>query len=453
MTALQPTGPLAVGPVRRGFRGITKVTALITIAGVAAIGQDAGWWGKETLSCQAPGAETTASDARFVTAATVGERQGQWLRRLTGPPPSQKDMNAVADKAAEAVVVYALSLRDAARDREQSERVRKYNAKRKVAKERQLAQRISLCSPCPQYQPDGQVLTVAARELTAEQAGHAATIKAVGARMGVPAQGQVVAVAAALQESGLRNLPYGDRDSVGLFQQRAGWGTVAQRMRPQTAATGFYRALLKVPGWQSMTVTQAAQAVQRSAYPGAYAKWEAQARAIVGTGAVVQAASAVPVGADSFTCTAAPGGASVDNAAWKATHENGRIPATELAHPASAPTHLFRPDAAEAFDRLNAAYRARFGVSITVTDSYRDYAGQVRAKATKGHLAAEPGTSNHGWGIAADLAGGLQSYGTAPYAWMRANAPRFGWDNPTWARPGGSKNEPWHWEFVGGTAA
>jgi D-alanyl-D-alanine carboxypeptidase len=150
-----------------------------------------------------------------------------------------------------------------------------------------------------------------------------------------------------------------------------------------------------------------------------------------------------PVGADSYTCTLAPStyrtGAGV---AWGG-YQNGQVPLTALAHPAQAPTAWFRPDAAAAFDRLSTAYAARFGHALRVTDSYRDYAHQVSTKAEKGYLAAKPGTSNHGWGLAADLA-----IGTADYEWLRASAPRFGWDNPTWARPGGSKPERWHWEFT-----
>jgi LAS superfamily LD-carboxypeptidase LdcB len=64
-------------------------------------------------------------------------------------------------------------------------------------------------------------------------------------------------------------------------------------------------------------------------------------------------------------------------------------------------------------------------------------------------LAAVPGTSNHGWALAVDLCGGIQSFGTAEYAWMVANAPAFGWSNPPWARPGQGREEPWHWEFTG----
>jgi hypothetical protein len=114
--------------------------------------------------------------------------------------------------------------------------------------------------------PDDQV------KLSAGQAANAATIAAVGIRRGVPKQAIVVALATAWQESDLENLSGGDRDSIGLFQQRPsqGWGTAEQIADPRYAAGRFYSALLKVKGWQEMRVTDAAQAVQRSAYPEAY---------------------------------------------------------------------------------------------------------------------------------------------------------------------------------------
>jgi cell wall-associated NlpC family hydrolase len=115
-----------------------------------------------------------------------------------------------------------------------------------------------------------------------EQIPNAETIQATGVAMKVPARGQIVALATALQESGLRNLDYGDRDSLGLFQQRPsqGWGTAAEVRDPVHASTKFYEGLLKVSGWQSMTVAQAAQAVQKSGFPDAYAKWEPLATAL-----------------------------------------------------------------------------------------------------------------------------------------------------------------------------
>ena len=127
--------------------------------------------------------------------------------------------------------------------------------------------------------------------LTSEMAANARIIVSVGRSLGVPHYGLVVGLAAAAQESGLRNLTYGDRDSIGIFQQRpsTGWGTLAQILEPTYSARLFFggpknpnaantRGLLDIPGWQSKSVTDAAQAVQLSGFPTAYAKWETSAR-------------------------------------------------------------------------------------------------------------------------------------------------------------------------------
>jgi len=134
------------------------------------------------------------------------------------------------------------------------------------------------------------VLPSSGPSLSAEQRGNAATIVAVGRSLGVSDHGIVIALAAALQESSLRNLPHGDRDSVGLFQQRPsqGWGSAAALQDPATAAKLFFtgnpghtRGLLDIAGWSSMNVTTAAQAVQVSAYPKAYAQWEKTAQSLL----------------------------------------------------------------------------------------------------------------------------------------------------------------------------
>ena len=115
--------------------------------------------------------------------------------------------------------------------------------------------------------------------------------------------------------------------------------------------------------------------------------------------------------------------------------------------------HRLRTDAAQAFEALNAARLAATGSTLCVTDSYRDYAGQVDVFRRKPNLAATPGRSQHGWGLAVDFCGGIQSFGSEAHEWMQANAPAYGWIHPTWARITGSKPEAWHWEFVGVVAA
>jgi hypothetical protein len=139
--------------------------------------------------------------------------------------------------------------------------------------------------------------------LDPEQMANAATIAAVGIRRAMPERAVVVALATAFQESKLKNLDYGDRDSLGLFQQRPsmGWGTPEQVRDPRYAAGKFYDALRKVRGWQQMRVTDAAQRVQRSAHPEAYEKWADEATVLAAalsgkaTGAVACALRDKPV--------------------------------------------------------------------------------------------------------------------------------------------------------------
>jgi len=133
--------------------------------------------------------------------------------------------------------------------------------------------------------------------LDAEQLANAQTIVAVGRALGVPSKGWVIALSTALQESTLRNLPYGDRDSIGLFQQRDAWGSRAERLDPATSSEMFFtggrggqRGLLAIPDYLEMSVTRAAQAVQVSAFPEAYAKWEGLALQLAGSDSISSAA-------------------------------------------------------------------------------------------------------------------------------------------------------------------
>jgi LAS superfamily LD-carboxypeptidase LdcB len=125
---------------------------------------------------------------------------------------------------------------------------------------------------------------------------------------------------------------------------------------------------------------------------------------------------------------------------------NGQIPSSILCGLSFSGERL-RCDAAMALEDLNGAFRATFGHGLDVVDGYRSYADQVAVAASRGALAAVPGTSNHGWGQAIDLSGGIESFGSAEYSWMSAHAGEYGWKHPGWAEPGGSKPEAWHWEY------
>ncbi|MDQ4084926.1 MAG: hypothetical protein M3165_03835 [Actinomycetota bacterium] len=122
-------------------------------------------------------------------------------------------------------------------------------------------------------------------DLDSEQADNAAVIAGIAVRRGLPARAASIALATAYQESDIRNLDYGDRDSLGLFQQRPsqGWGTPAQTRDRYHATDRFYDALEKVDGYEEMEITVAAQEVQRSAFGDAYADHEADARILAST--------------------------------------------------------------------------------------------------------------------------------------------------------------------------
>ncbi|MFI7576197.1 M23 family metallopeptidase [Micromonospora sp. NPDC049497] len=167
------------------------------------------------------------------------------------------------------------------------------------------------------------------------QLRNAARIIKVGQEMKVPPRGWVVAVATAMQESRLRNLANSrvpdsrtipnegvgaDHDSVGLFQQRAGWGSVAQRMTPEYAARKFYEKLAQIPGWEDMPLTLAAQKVQVSAFPDAYAKHEDLAGTIVNALAGGAARTALVSGRQ--TCDVAAAGA-IAASGWTAPIPGG----------------------------------------------------------------------------------------------------------------------------------
>jgi LAS superfamily LD-carboxypeptidase LdcB len=138
-----------------------------------------------------------------------------------------------------------------------------------------------------------------------------------------------------------------------------------------------------------------------------------------------------------------------DPAAIDVGEANGRLDTAHLCE-LWGTGHLLRSDAAVALAELRGAYQAEFGTDLVLSDSYRSYAEQVSVQARKPGLAARAGTSEHGWGLAVDLAGGVEG-ADVHYAWLRENAPAYGWDNPDWALEGGSgPYEPWHWEYVAG---
>ena len=133
----------------------------------------------------------------------------------------------------------------------------------------------------PPCGPGGPPALVAGQQLDVEQLANARTITATTAERGMPARAAVIAVATAMTESGLRNLRYGDRDSLGLFQQRASWGPATARLDPAGSTGLFLDALAAVPDWPQLPVAAAADHVQHSAYPWRVNQWHELAATLV----------------------------------------------------------------------------------------------------------------------------------------------------------------------------
>jgi D-alanyl-D-alanine carboxypeptidase len=131
------------------------------------------------------------------------------------------------------------------------------------------------------------------------------------------------------------------------------------------------------------------------------------------------------------------------------SYANGRLPASALCPLYAAPGESLARQSSIGFNAMSNAYQRETGSPLCVTDAYRSYAEQVAVKRARPGLAATPGRSQHGLGLALDLCGGVQNFASPAHLWMKRHAPLYGWFHPAWAEPSGSMPEPWHWEFAG----
>jgi D-alanyl-D-alanine carboxypeptidase len=208
-------------------------------------------------------------------------------------------------------------------------------------------------------------------------------------------------------------------------------------------------AALQLKSSQAQAKLTAAQTAYQTAQEKAALQRIAAATAAHNSAA--RAAAVKEANALAADTAGAPGGTALCNAAAAGPYPSGPwggyadgfIPSSQLCSITGG--GRLRPDAAAAFDKMSQAYKQAFGTNICVTDSYRSYTEQVRVFRQRPSLAAVPGTSNHGWGLALDLGCGIQSSRSSQYRWMVANAGRFGWVHPSWAVH--DPFEPWHWEF------
>ncbi|GIG20018.1 hypothetical protein Cch01nite_07420 [Cellulomonas chitinilytica] len=232
------------------------------------------------------------------------------------------------------------------------------------------------------------------------------------------------------------------RALVGDMEQRV---LAAAQTHASTAAERIVTDVAVVPDDQHAVVVgdMVARVQQAAAVIDVVGAAQAAVSADGAATAVAQAASVERARVASSAATARSG---VDRGAWGG-NVNGKIPVSALSSPTFDPKVKLRDDAARALDRLNTAFRAKFGRDVVVGDSYRSLAAQFSTKEQRPTLAAAPGTSNHGWGLAVDLTGGIDDAASAQHRWMDAHAGEFGWVNPDWAKA--ERFEPWHWEYVG----
>ena len=341
-------------------------------------------------------------------------------------------------------------------------------------------------------------VTGTAPGLDPAQEANAKTVVGVALGRGLGPTGAAIAVAAALAESSLYNyandgtstlvgsaerrqlndaeravarqsLTYphdkvgNNLDSIGLFQQRpmTGWGTPAELINPATATGKFLDQMVKVAGWQTLSPWTVAQKVQGSPSSdgGIYRDSYQQATAIV---AALNTGSRARVPRPAASGRRRPGrrrqldlrpaGRATPATAGRrpgAATRTGGSPATRSARSRPAPTLQLECGAATAFDQLNTAFKA----AIRAEHRHHRRLPLLRrtgpCRLEKGSLCANPGTSNHGWGKAVDIGGccGVNSGTGAAFDWLTTNASRYGWNHPAWAQAGGSKPEPWHWEY------
>lgn len=243
--------------------------------------------------------------------------------------------------------------------------------------------------------------------LDLEQAEHAALMAAIATRRGLPARAVTIAVATAYQESKMRNIDYGDRDSLGLFQQRPsqGWGTPEQIMEPRYAINRFYDGLEKIDGYRSMSITEAAQGVQRSGYPEAYADHEAYGRAI--------ASALTGNSPGAFTCVVDPA-----DETPTALGENGLTAAAEAV----------RVDVRRAFGRLPTGGYAPEGVSTGHSAGSKHYEGRAVDIFFR---PVTPESKKQGWALAQYLVANAKRLGVSTVIydakiWTARRAPQ-GW--------------------------
>ncbi|MFD7024074.1 D-alanyl-D-alanine carboxypeptidase family protein [Promicromonospora sukumoe] len=224
----------------------------------------------------------------------------------------------------------------------------------------------------------------------------------------------------------------------------SGTGEEAAALREQAAVL---RDEARAAGAALRKATEAVAASGRERREGVQAAGGASAAPTDRTTGAATTDLGTGTGPDGVTASAGPAGTCPEpDQVWSA--DNGRLGPAQLAQLPFAPGHAVRSDVVSGLTDLNAAFAAEFGVNLTVSSSYRTYAEQEALYDPSSKTAAPPGCSNHGTGLAVDLGGGAETFGSPQYEWLRANGEAYGWVHPPFAEPSGRNPEPWHWQSV-----
>jgi hypothetical protein len=214
----------------------------------------------------------------------------------------------------------------------------------------------------------------------------------------------------------------------------------ARKIYEATEGKGVDDAV-RAPLQEALTTTAAVDAAADDSLAGAdLAELEQAALDLSSTRSVVTLATeTLSTAQDAITCPA-------PDQVWDP--DSGAVPSSELSQIPWAPTHFVRTDVLDGLVELNTAYREAFGENLTINSSYRSYESQKALYDPSSPIAAAPGCSNHGLGLAVDFGGGVETFDTPQYTWLKAHAQAYGWTHPPFAEPDGRVPEPWHWQSV-----
>lgn len=288
---------------------------------------------------------------------------------------------------------------------------------------------------------EGKVAEPAVRNLLSQQLGDAESVlDAIPVSVVITGTGEEREALVTASDAVRTSMLDLARDEVEAL--RAGLATVvpdAEGVLVATEGLGADAARAELQAALDAASASEAVAVQSLAGTDVAALEEAEADLAARRDGVVAANEALHDAQDAVTCPA-------PDQEW--SPRSGRLDAAELAPVPWDPAYSVRADVLPGLVALDAAYQQAFGVHLTINSAYRTYDDQLALYDPSSTIAAPPGCSNHGMGVAADFGGGVQTFGTPKYAWLKANAGTHGWEHPSWAEPGGRVPEPWHWQSV-----